>query len=181
MGAGVWIQDFMLTCKHFANWIISPALFFFKCDLHLKLIFMAPAVDLRGRWDGFLRNWPPLKEDTPEKFICWVRGELLLFPAIATASWGISLPAEHSRVSSYLLSVTDDRRMWMLGASFLRTSKAGVPLKACTCSSVCTAHSVSWRWGFWVLGELPGQNLPWFVFPLMYLHCLELSFVIWSV
>lgn len=107
-----------------------------KCDLHLKIIFMAPAVYLRGRWEGFLRNWPPLKEDTPGKFICWVRDQLLLFPAIATARHSLlgdftSLPASSSpRASSYLLSVTDDRRVWMLLASFLRTSKAGVPLRA---------------------------------------------------
>lgn len=155
-----------------------------KCDLYLKIIFMAPAVDLRGRWEGFLRNWPPLKEDTPEKFICWVRGQLLLFPAIATARPSFlgeftSLPASSSpRVSSYLLSVTADGRVWMLLASFPRTSKS-----SCTpCqSALAAARSVSWRWGFWILSELPGQNLPWLVFPLMYLRCLESSLVIWSV
>lgn len=120
----------MFTWKHIS-----------KCDLYLKIIFVAPAVDLRGRWEGFLRNWPPLKEDTPEKFICWVRGQLLLFPVIATARHSFlgeftSLPASSSpRVSSYLLSVTGDGRVWMLLASFLRTSNTGVP-----------AHVVSLHW-----------------------------------
>lgn len=139
----------MFTWKHIS-----------KCDLYLKIIFVAPAVDLRGWWEGFLRNWPPLKEDTPEKFICWVRGQLLLFPVIATARHSFlgeftSLPASSSpRVSSYLLSVTDDRRVWMLLASFLRTSNTGVPAALSVCTGCCIFGELAMRvlnseWAAW--------------------------------